>query len=394
MASLGQVHHARLKDGREVAIKVRYPQVDQEIEEQLDLVFLAFRNVPKLVSKTLDVADYETFLRDFFLEEINYVHEAQMQDKFRRRWNGVVGITVPEVYLDLSSQSILTQSFEDAANLNDLWNEPKDVREKCAEKLALVFLDGLFSSGLFHADLHPKNWGFRTSSQTLVLYDFGGTLVIPENMRHAIRRLAQGSFKDSEDCLSAYEAIGFARLPLMAIKDRLIQLNDILFEPLKISGEFDVTQWRLQERVDEILGESKWNFRTAGPPWFLMVIRSLGGLTHAIQTLRVKVDFRSLIDFSPSTEFAPVWQPSGVSSLTTHLNIQILEGNEERVALEFPSRTVEDLEALIPEDVLLKLIDSGIDLKQIKANAVSSGYAPQVLFETQKGARRYRVWLK
>ena len=59
-----------------------------------------------------------------------------------------------------------------------------------------------------------------------------------------------------------------------------------------------------------------------------------------------------------------------------------------------PASQVADLETLVPEDVLEKLREAGIDVKEIARKACDSGIVPQELFSLTAGARQYRVWLE
>jgi hypothetical protein len=64
------------------------------------------------------------------------------------------------------------------------------------------------------------------------------------------------------------------------------------------------------------------------------------------------------------------------------------------VRLELPSRAIDELEDLIPEDTLAKMQEQNMDFDAIKRRVQQSGYAPQILFEAHTDQRFYRVWLQ
>ena len=392
LASLGQVHRARLQSGDEVAIKLRYPQVDQELEEQLDLVFLAFRNVPKLISRTLDVKGYEAFLRTFFLEELDYRHEARAQERFRAAWSGVPGIVIPSVYDELSTGAILVQSFEGSTPLSEVWQLPHEKRLQCAELLSRFFVESLFRTGLVHTDLHPKNWGFRPAAGELVVYDFGATLNLDPAVLATLGALARGDHASQAQYVEAYATLGFDRDSLIELAPTLAGLTELFFAPFRVGSGFVFQDWNLQENAEKLLGDRKWIFRSAGPPWFLMVIRSFNGWLYALKELRVNFDLSTIF----KVESPPVVGSERLEAprALTRLRVQIQDNGLEVVALEFPSHTVECLEDLMPDDVLEDLKREGIDLVQIKAEAIRTGLVAQSLFEKSKGKRHYRVWLE
>jgi hypothetical protein len=79
----------------------------------------------------------------------------------------------------------------------------------------------------------------------------------------------------------------------------------------------------------------------------------------------------------------------------TLLCVRVNEDGEQRVSVKMPAEAVLDLEHLIPEDVLARIVASGmIDLKQVDASLRANGITPQQLFVFEDGRKTYQVWLE
>ena len=105
-ASIGQVHRARLLDGREVAVKIQYPGIAEALEADLrnagTLVHLARALAPGLDAKAIA---HE--IRERVMEELDYEYEAQNQRTFSRAYREHPFIYVPEVVTRLSRRRVL-----------------------------------------------------------------------------------------------------------------------------------------------------------------------------------------------------------------------------------------------------------------------------------------------
>ncbi len=170
-ASLGQVHRGITQSGEKVAIKIQYPAIRSAIENDFKL----FRSLtlPGRVTGHLPAALLAEFERGF-LEETDYLHEAQNLEFFRKELAGLAYLSVPQVYHELSGDRVLTMSFIEGVSLRDfLMGKPSSaIRDLIGDRLAEMYYTQLHRLKVLHADHHPGNYLFQSDGR-IGLVDFG-----------------------------------------------------------------------------------------------------------------------------------------------------------------------------------------------------------------------------
>jgi predicted unusual protein kinase regulating ubiquinone biosynthesis (AarF/ABC1/UbiB family) len=176
-ASLGQVYHAVTHEGDEVAVKVQRPDLVQLISLDLALVrrlAAVLERHPHLGRHQAWVSIVDEFGSKLF-EELDYIHEAYLTERFRANFEGLPGVYAPRVYRDFSSRRVLTTEYIEGIKVT-----AKEELEAAGIDILVLLSHGtranltqLFEHGLFHADPHPGNLLVRPSDGTLVFLDFG-----------------------------------------------------------------------------------------------------------------------------------------------------------------------------------------------------------------------------
>jgi ubiquinone biosynthesis protein len=184
-ASIAQVHLAVLHDGREVAVKVLRPRVEEEIAKDVALLETAAALSERLWAEARRlkprqvVVEFEHHLE----EELDLLREAANASQLRRNFAGSTLLVVPEVYWDLCSQRVMVMERMRGTPISQV----QVLREKGIDIPALaragveIFFAQVFRDGFFHADMHPGNIFVSTEGETKGRYialDFGimGTL--------------------------------------------------------------------------------------------------------------------------------------------------------------------------------------------------------------------------
>jgi ubiquinone biosynthesis protein len=184
-ASIAQVHFARVKGGREVAVKVLRPNVLKAIESDLAILHTIARWVERISvdGKRLRprdvVAEFDIYLHD----ELDLIREAANAAQLRRNMQGLDLVLVPEMLWDWCTSRVMVMERMDGVPISQverLREAGVDIR-KLARDGVTIFFTQVFRDGFFHADMHPGNIQVSIAPASFGRYialDFGiiGTL--------------------------------------------------------------------------------------------------------------------------------------------------------------------------------------------------------------------------
>ena len=106
-ASLGQVHRATAKDGRELVFKLQYPDMLSALEADLQQLKLAFA-VYRRYDKAIDPSNVYHELAARLREELDYEREARHMHLYARMLAGEAGVVIPDTLEDLCTDRLLT----------------------------------------------------------------------------------------------------------------------------------------------------------------------------------------------------------------------------------------------------------------------------------------------
>ena len=138
-ASIGQVHRAQLKDGRDLAIKVQYPGVANSIDADVANVGALMR-LSGLLPKGFDLAPYLEEWRKQLHAETDYAREAQFLSRFGTLMAKRDAFVVPKLHADWSTPDILAMEYVPGAAIEDATAEPQEQRDAIATDLIDLML--------------------------------------------------------------------------------------------------------------------------------------------------------------------------------------------------------------------------------------------------------------
>src|SRR5262249_41614203 len=130
-ASLGQVHSAKLHDGREVVVKVQYPSVADALRADLDDPGFVRRLAGAEIGKALEPGAIEA-LAQAVRRELDYRAEAAAQEKFAVAWEGDPVLRIPRVIAECSTTRVLTMERARGKTIVDTASASSDVRRAAA----------------------------------------------------------------------------------------------------------------------------------------------------------------------------------------------------------------------------------------------------------------------
>jgi predicted unusual protein kinase regulating ubiquinone biosynthesis (AarF/ABC1/UbiB family) len=174
--SLGQVHRAALRAGREVAVKVQRPNIrDEVLTDMASMADVAdLLDAHTETGRRLGLRRMVDELRASLLAELDYAHEAQNMIALRGNLSRFRRIVISEPILDYSTARVLTMEYISGVKITEA--SPLVLAEShataLADELFRAYLHQVILDGLFHADPHPGNV-LLTADGRIALLDLG-----------------------------------------------------------------------------------------------------------------------------------------------------------------------------------------------------------------------------
>ena len=175
-ASIAQVHFAVTSDGREVAVKILRPNIEDAFQRDLDLVFWVAQQIERTrpdLRRFRPLAVVETFA-SWVATEMDLRLEAAAASELAENFMGDETFRVPEVDWDRTARRVLTTErvvgipVDEREALIEAGHDPTEILANAAA----IFFKQVFRDGFFHADQHPGN-AFVAADGAIVAVDFG-----------------------------------------------------------------------------------------------------------------------------------------------------------------------------------------------------------------------------
>ncbi len=298
-ASLGQVHAARLSDGREVVVKVQYPGVDKALENDLANAAVLVRGIA-LTGKALDGRIYYDELRASLLRELDYTQEAAQADAYRAAALRYPELVVPQVVKDRSTNRVLCLERVHGKLLVDFMDAKASEEERFRVARLLIFAiwGPFYAARLVHADPHPGNFVVLPDGRLGVL-DFGSTKVLSEAFASVYRSFlhenAEGRAHPDVGPMLKKAGFRFLGDDEEDAFEFCQRLADIVQRPIR-SETYDFSSEALFWEVKRSFrSDPKLALTIKPPPEALLFYRSAAGLAQDLRLLKAKGPVRSVL---------------------------------------------------------------------------------------------------
>jgi len=305
-ASLGQVHKAVTPDGRHIACKLQYPDMQSAIEadlNQLKIIFSIFERYDKAIQTKYIHEELAARLK----EELDYELEARHCKMYSYILRDEPNVHVPNIVDELSTARLLSSTWLEGEKILNFVESHADQRNALAMNMFRAWYVPLYNYGIIHGDPHLGNYSVR-KDDSINLLDFGCVRVFPPSFVGGVIDLYHSLMEnDRARSVHAYETWGFKNLS----KEQIDTLNiwaRFLYAPLmddKVRPIGEVTNGvfgrETAQKVHEKLREaSKGNGGVTIPREFVFMDRAALGLGSVFLHLKAEVNwyrvFNEMID--------------------------------------------------------------------------------------------------
>ncbi len=272
-ASIGQVHRAVWRDGRQVAVKIQYPGAGRALLSDFNQLSRVAR-LFGIIMPGLEVKPLLDELRARVAEEIDYQLEATSQQAFAKAYAGDPDIYVPDVVQ--ATDHVLISEWMDGTPLSQIIESGS---QEDRNRAGILFTRFLFSgparAGLLHADPHPGNFRMLADGRLGVL-DFGAVDRLPDGLPPFIGKLLRimhgdGDIREAEDELREQ---GFVREGIQVDLDALYAFLAPLAEPSRVDTFKFSREW-LRGEAQRVADPRSSNLgrRLNLPPSYVLIHR-------------------------------------------------------------------------------------------------------------------------
>ncbi len=160
-ASVAQVHRARLKNGKNVAVKVQRPRLREIVEVDLDII-AAFARLAETYVPSWRFFNPSGFVEEFrerLNGELDFNQEARNIRRFAAIFRNNRDVRVPEIYSEFCSRRVVTMEYITGTRMSEVLRDRsrRFDRKALARRAGELMLDQVYLHGFFHGDPHPGN---------------------------------------------------------------------------------------------------------------------------------------------------------------------------------------------------------------------------------------------
>lgn len=297
-ASLGQVHRAILPDGRDVAVKLQYPDMPNIVEADLRQVKLAMA-VYKRMDNAIIQDDIYVELSERLREELDYTREAAQMRLYGAMLRDVPDVNVPSPIPEYTTKRLITMSWLKGMGFK-AWlaqGPSQEQRNSLATALFRAWYIPFYRYGIIHGDPHLGNYQVSENG-SLNLLDYGSIRVFGSNFVAGVLDLyAATRDNDFARAAHAYDVWGFKGIT----EEQIHVLNDwaqFLYQPLVQDRVRPIQEGQGTEFGREVAQKVHAGLKRTGgvrpPREFVLMDRSAIGLGAVFMRLGAELNWARL----------------------------------------------------------------------------------------------------
>lgn len=259
-ASLAQVFKAKTPEGKDVAVKVQYIDLQQRFSGDLNGIGILV-NIVSWMHPDFNFAWILDYLRSCLVKELDFVHEAGNMERCARDLAHLPYVSVPGVHWNKTSKRVLTMDFVNGVKISDVKGIKKlglDLAD-VDRKMVAAFAEQIFHTGFVHADPHPGNVFVekgKDGKAKIVLLDHGLYECISKENRLSLCQLWKSIIMN--DCIGMKThslELGVTNYPIFCeiLMQRPLQRQTFRLRNQLSSEEVAYMRTMVQNHFDEVM---------------------------------------------------------------------------------------------------------------------------------------------
>jgi predicted unusual protein kinase regulating ubiquinone biosynthesis (AarF/ABC1/UbiB family) len=300
-ASIGQVHRAFTRDGRDLALKIQYPGVARSISSDVDNMAM-FLRLAHILPIEMDVSGIVAETKRQLRQEADYEVEAAYLRGYRELVRDDDRFIVPRVHADLTTKHILAMDYVSGQPLESL-GEPgvdQSLRDSVGGSLEHLLFRELFEFRTMQSDPNFANYFYRPEDGRIVLLDFGSTVTFTEAFTDRYGQIAKALIGEDDGAARHYaEQIGYLdSSDSSEHAERVLKVIRLVCEPIRYNRVYDFESSDLVSRARDagfdMVFSSGGEFRVP-PPETVFLHRKLVGSFLLCARIRARLNVQQLI---------------------------------------------------------------------------------------------------
>jgi aarF domain-containing kinase len=241
-ASIGQVHRAVTRDGRELALKIQYPGVAKSIDSDVDNMAMLLR-MSRLLPADMDLDVYIADAKRQLRREADYTLELDYLKLYGCLLSEDEKFVVPGAHQDFSTKRILAMDFVEGVPLESLGERGVSQRQRndIGKELQRLVFRELFEFRTMQSDPNFANYLYQPAEGRIVLLDFGSTITFDKILTDNYAGIASAIIEGDVDASRHYaQELGYlATTGSDDNAERLLEMLQLICEPIHTRGIYD-----------------------------------------------------------------------------------------------------------------------------------------------------------